>query len=1213
MSKLIKTNNALLFLIGVFCAGLSWLSLSGLEHLAPGGASPFLHKLGILLAILCGIAALICLVLATQDSWQQLRQSDGGQPARTSPTRSLQSLLTSLSELYRLRKGVRLTELKWYVVLAPRGSGMDTLLHDAQIKPLDVEVGTKKNRLPAGCAWWGSSLEQSAPTPTSLMLAVDLDEYGRYSLAEPAPDQSAATADEEAQQLEKGWRAALRWLRSRSRFRGVIIAVSTEQLLREAEQDTGLGLRLRGLAESAVGELGRKLPVFVVINHCGRVAGFTEFFLDKEQGSDVVVGFDLDGEEPAHQKLDQKLEAWLQQLMERASERAAAARGLRDCRSALRFPVELARLRQPIDQFLQGLGAPFEASRRSFFYRREAVALRALYLTAGKSGSLIAAELPERLRPHIELTQDDAGSRPPGTRSPWLHFLHDTRQHASDRRGGAGELTQRAWLQGLGARLLVAAAAGLLFTALCGLTYGVKRARGLRLLDALQAMEKTPWSQRDQALPLLTPHGTLLLSLSQGTWDLLPEPESQRLLQVGARDFRERYIEAARREVPGFASSRRNELMCEDGFDAEKWRWELLRHVFLQSQPDAPAQLMQSALNRYKAHPEMIPSVSALDRVLREERDQLTRDKQQEKQTLVPDPDLAEKVAVGELREPALEMQRFFVFDGYLLFLKRAQGNCVRLGLYETQHAQAWSRWLRLFAQQRIYIAAPGGTRLRSASGYQQWLAQLRPQLVSPELSLGLTTDAAPRESSVSACQPLPAQMAAHSLQNTRMILESIKTELPAGLRILSAAIRPEAQGTTLKGPEQRSAARLVAPFAELHEIAAGRHPAMNKYLAALDKLVLALSEIEHNKLPVSKMPGLVDSGKDQSGPRAAFELLIRTRGLKGSELSALQDARAALIKSLQERQKGASSAGINALQDVLVNAEILVWEVLSRLSAEYARVRIRSFQTLTERARAAPIPDNYKLISSFFEQFIEGELELVLSQGAALPDYQQLSHRLILHVDEFKPFYNAARELTSQPVAPPAPPPVQTPPPAPATPAAPQPDPAAQAANASPAKPVRIVITNDEGCAAFRVLKGVMINLGGTQFRCPPGGECVTIGSGSSDSIELQAERVMVPVPIQIAPRTPRWLDEHACEGDRDRCFRVLMGQVGDQLRPLCQPVVAVYMNQSLRARPASPPRPAAPVEQPSQPKLEIPSWSKTLGNRCWMQWEAPDRSDVQ
>lgn len=1219
MSKLIKTNNALLFLAGVLCAGLSWLSISGIEHLSPGGASPFLHKLSIVLAVLCALAALICLILATQDSWQQLLQADSAQqPARPASTKPLPLLLASLAERYRLRKGVQLSELQWYAVLAPQGAEFDKLLVDAKISPLAVEVGTQNNRLPEGCAWWGSSLDQSTPHPTTLMLAVDLDEYGRYAPTAPAKAPSP-DIDQAAQQLENDWHTTLRWLRPRSQFRGVIIAVSVEQLIREAEQDTGLSARLRGLAESVVRELGLQLPVFLVINHCGQLAGFTEFFLEQERSSEVTVGFELDGTEPTGQQLERQLEAWLLQLTERAGERASMVTGLQACRTTLRFPAELMRLRRPLEQLLQGLCASSSNDTRSFLNRRERLWLRALYFTGGRGGNALLPELPERLRPHIELLPTDQGAAV--SRTPWLQFLQDIRQQVTTaRHGSAADLTPRAWLHGLGARLSVAAVAGLAFTVLCGFTYGVKRVRGQRLLEALQTMDKTPRAQRNQALAVLPSHTTLLLAMDPAEWDFLPQKERRRLSELGIRDFRERYLEIARAEIPRFASSRRNELLCDDRHDVVTWQWELLRYSFLDSQSGESAQALRRAFERYKTQAELTPFLSTLDKILRDERDQISKNQSLRKTSLAPDAELDVKLAVADLKEPVLEMPRRFGFEGSQLFLKRAQGDCLQVELYESLHAQAWSRWLRLYAQQRIFVAAQGGTTLRSPGSYQHWLTQLRPQLAPPERAIGLPADATPhRQSSAPACQPLSPLLARQSLKNVRLVLEDLRVELPKAIRTLLSTIQPAAQVTHLSPQEQRLVDRTTAPFRLLTDLSTGQDAAMNKYLAALDKLSQALEAIENNGLPASPLLGLADAAKDPSWPRAAYDLLFKTRGGKGSELNGLFDARMALIKSLSERKQGPSAdpqAGIRALQDILLNAESLVWEVLSSLTAEYIRVRVRGYQTMVERARANATKENLKDVSTFFEQFVFTELGMALPQEGEFTDYQKLSHRLVVHVDELKPFADRAGELLSQqqlalsaPPLSPAPAPAPPPPPA-----APPPAPTAASPPASSLIPDRVSVTNADGCAPVHAISGVELMLEGSQFHCPLERECTLRDKVSvPDAIDLQTERAQAPGQLPLRLRTARWVDEHACEpGDRerDRCFRVSFGEVRDQVRALCQPIVTVYMKQPLRPRATpAPTKTAAPAEAPTPVRLEIPSWNRTLGSRCWLQWEAPDK----
>lgn len=1223
--RLAKVNNGLWLLGAVVAGGLSWLLGTGLPQLHGIENKGFVQKLSLLLLVVFALIALLCLVMATRDMWAGLSSSDDSasqpQPQRATG-KALQAAMAGIADRYRRRKGVTdLGQLKWFVALSVGGGGLEELLPQLQAQPLALGTDRKSNVLPQGCAWWGSSLDPNASRATMLMWALQLDAYGQIA-AQPGGASSADSPvdDSASGEIELQWQETLRWLSKRGRFHGLIVTVGLEQIRAQASANSDLGFRLRGQIMAALRALSVQLPVYVVVTGCGRLAGFHEFLSPEERGSDATLGFDLDGEPgQANSQFENQLQQFVRDCEERIGERTRLSTSLEQCMATLQFAGQLRAAVPALVQLVRDLSETDSGAPRRggvLDWAADSIWLRGLYFVEGPAGDTLPAENPPSVERYLRISPPPPRS---GAGSAWGGFLAEvTRLDGGQGGGKRGQpLTPKAWLRGYVLRGATVTLLMLSFTTLLGATYGARWRLADALHQALSELRQKPiGNTRQQASMLLPEHGRIVAELERPQGRILDTSERKGLRSLGAGDFDSRFLAQLEPLVESFVAKKWESLACEPPSASNDILGQLLRFGFIEEFKLEPelATILEKAYTLYVPAPELkgrrdklLASVESAKQA--EVRRQ--KEKRQKRSLLEEDEykGIVRAAPVPHTSALAPELPQLFLAEGFELFAKHAHGNCLQLQEYQQLHHDAWTKWLRRYAQHQIFIAALNASDAPSAAGYASWLARLRRQQLSIEESLGLPPPKGTpgRDLDRGVCQPLDPALKNLSLSNVQALFKRLKSELPRAVGVLSAEVQAASQSEAARRDRSGISAQLYAPFQVLEPLT--QEPpskAYQDYLTKLDGVAAAYRRLQDNSVPAQAVE-LAPTDKDVSWQRAAFDLLTQLEaGDEKADLLALRKARQALITGLEQNlpadPSGARSrATLTALNDILRGAELVAFETLSRLAADYVRTRMEYGRTIATQTRQTPNQANLAKLLGFITTFAEKELEMVIPSSARGGDSMDAqAHHLVTQTSWLRKIRTAAQGLTDQ--APPVPPPAAAAP-APAAPAAaPAPEPAA------PNPPSRVQIEGT--CKNRDLVSKVTLVQGNAVFQCKisgPGGagSCAKESAfQSSDWLEVftnaPAHR---PLKHSVSLNAATW-PKLGCPGDpqHERCFRVVEGDLMDgDRKTLCSLVLHVYMTNDV-----TPKKPkAADPETPSIAKLEIPVWDR---QECWLRWDAPE-----
>ncbi|WP_047287515.1 type VI secretion system membrane subunit TssM [Pseudomonas protegens] len=271
---------------------------------------------------------------------------------------ALRTLKTS--SLYRGRSERWRSDLPWYLLLGPQGSGKTSLLDFSGLEfPLN-KIGRKLTRDTGGtrhCDWYFAEH------------GVLIDTAGRYL------SQGAAEVDASA------WNTLLALLRKRRRSRplnGVLVTVPVEALLSVDEQalDT-LAHQVRVRLQDIHQKLHVDVPVYLVLSKADQLPGFDEFFdqLSREE-SDQVLGASFSKEQSGTDVavLRQEFEALLRRLNSQVIMRMHQERDTRRRGRILDFPHQLGQIGERLCLFVD---MAFTGNR----YQRPSQ-LRGFYLTS---------------------------------------------------------------------------------------------------------------------------------------------------------------------------------------------------------------------------------------------------------------------------------------------------------------------------------------------------------------------------------------------------------------------------------------------------------------------------------------------------------------------------------------------------------------------------------------------------------------------------------------------------------------------------------------------------------------------------------------------------------------------------------------------------------------------------------------------------------------
>ncbi|MBO1073695.1 type VI secretion system membrane subunit TssM [Roseomonas marmotae] len=284
-----------------------------------------------------------------------------------------------------------LYQLPWYVVIGPPGSGKTTAITESGLTfPLAGHFGKAALNGIGGtrnCDWWFTDD------------AVLIDTAGRYMTQDSAADQDKAA-----------WLGFLRLLRRHRRrqpLNGIIVAIGIDALTAAPEAlRQEHARRVRQRISEVYGELGLRLPIYVLLTKFDLVAGFVEFFDDLgQEGRGAVWGITFPHEEPEPEDgrvadFGSEFDALVRRLDERLPERLQREGDMQRRAMMFGFPQQVASLRGLVQQFLSETFAP-----NSF---EDPLLLRGVYFVSGTQAGTPLDRVTEALARSFALT-----SRPP--------------------------------------------------------------------------------------------------------------------------------------------------------------------------------------------------------------------------------------------------------------------------------------------------------------------------------------------------------------------------------------------------------------------------------------------------------------------------------------------------------------------------------------------------------------------------------------------------------------------------------------------------------------------------------------------------------------------------------------------------------------------------------------------------------------------------------
>ena len=277
----------------------------------------------------------------------------------------LQALQTgiqnAIASLKKSRLGARagasaLYSLPWYVIVGPPGAGKTTAIrHSGLTFPLDQSAGYRGVGGTRNCDWWFTDD------------GIILDTAGRYTAGNRDKDQPEWLS----------FLDLLRKYRKKKPLNGLIVAIAIPELGDPAQiEQTAKQVRAR--LDEVTTHLKILTPVYVVFTKVDLVPGFSECWDDlrkSERGQIWGMTFPIDPKSTPHGAFRSEYDGIVGALHGRAVRRMATERNIATRDTILRFPGEMASLKEKLGQFIDIV------FQKNAFH--ETPILRGVYLTSG--------------------------------------------------------------------------------------------------------------------------------------------------------------------------------------------------------------------------------------------------------------------------------------------------------------------------------------------------------------------------------------------------------------------------------------------------------------------------------------------------------------------------------------------------------------------------------------------------------------------------------------------------------------------------------------------------------------------------------------------------------------------------------------------------------------------------------------------------------------
>ncbi len=291
-----------------------------------------------------------------------------------------QQVQSAIDALKRSRLGAKggtaaLYALPWYVIVGPPGAGKTTAIrHSGLTFPLDDAAAYRGSGGTRNCDWWFTNE------------AILLDTAGRYATSNQDQPEWLSFLD------------LLRKYRNRRPINGLIVALGIPELATSTEEQiVDIAKQMRARVDEVTSRLKVLVPVYVMFTKTDLIRGFSQSWDDlrkSERGQIWGMTFPQSSRAPApgaggtlelRAQFEREFDLLISALHTRTLRRLAGERSVDARVEIMRFPVEVAALRDKLATFLSVL------FQKSSFH--ETPPARGVYFTCGKQDLLRSARV----------------------------------------------------------------------------------------------------------------------------------------------------------------------------------------------------------------------------------------------------------------------------------------------------------------------------------------------------------------------------------------------------------------------------------------------------------------------------------------------------------------------------------------------------------------------------------------------------------------------------------------------------------------------------------------------------------------------------------------------------------------------------------------------------------------------------------------------------